>query len=55
MNNKQRQNLGWCPNDAKPKDLVPMISYKWKKGMSLDRTQKGPNDEKRVEQINELR
>ena len=31
---------GWCPNDEKAKDHVPMISYKWKKGMSLDRTQK---------------
>ena len=29
---------GWCPNDEKAKDHVPMISYKWKKGMSLDRT-----------------
>ena len=28
----------WRPNYEKPKDHVPMISYKWKKGMSSDRT-----------------
>ena len=33
-----------------------MISYKWKKGMSFDRTQKAvPMIKKRVEQTNELR
>ena len=30
----------WCPNNEKPKDHVPMISYKWKKGTTFDRTQK---------------
>ena len=37
---KPPSNKGWCPNDEKPKDHVTMISYKWKKGMSIDRTQK---------------
>ena len=38
----------WCPNNEKPKDHVPMISYKWKKGMSLDRTWKAvPTIEKK--------
>ena len=32
-----------------------MISYKLKKGMSLDNLESCPNDEKRVEQINDLR
>ena len=32
-----------------------MISYKWKNGMSLQNLESCPNDEKRVEQTNELR
>ena len=30
----------WFPNNEKPKDHDPMISHKWKKEMSLDRTKK---------------
>ena len=32
-----------------------MINYKLKKRMSLDNLESCPNDEKRVEQINDLR
>ena len=37
---KPPSNKGWCPNDEKPMVRVPMNSYKWKNGMSIDRTQK---------------
>ena len=30
----------WFPNNEKPKANDPMISHKWKKKMSLDRTKK---------------
>ena len=44
------------PNHEKPNDHVPMISYKWKRGMTFDRTWNAVLvDEKRVEKNNELR
>ena len=46
----------WCQNDDKPKDHVLMIGCKWKKVISLHRTQKAvPMTKKRVENLNERR
>ena len=55
-NNQTFEKPRHCLNDEKPKDHVPMISYKWKKRNELRlNLESCPNDKKRVEQINELR